>query len=92
MLDCTFEFNESNRIYKPGETVNCKIKVTVKKKFQARFVLWGFYGVAHCKWIECCDLSCCCLPNPYYGDETFITQYHQINRKQSKIFTMWMFK
>lgn len=74
-----FTFDKSDKIYKPGETVNCKVQINVFSKFKARSLCIRFKGFAHTRWLISRTWGRNNRdPLPYTGDEEYFKNYQYI--------------
>lgn len=87
MVSFDIEFDKPGKNYIPGETVHCKIQVTVSSKFKARSFTIRFKGAAHTEWTKSRTVTSNgksrTVHDRYTGDEEYFRSYVYMFGSQS---------
>lgn len=87
MVSFTFEFDKPDKKYLAGDTVHCKIQVTVFSKFKARSLSIRFKGFAHTEWTKSRTVTSNgksrTVHDRYTGDEEYFRSYQYMFGNQN---------
>lgn len=79
MVSFTFDFDKPDKKYKAGDTIHCKINVSIFSKFKARSLSIRFKGIAHTEWTKSRTVTrngkSHTVHDRYTGDEEYFRVY-----------------